>query len=244
MKRILLVGSFVGALTYASVARAQIPVTDAGSHLLQQLGIANQVRELAHWVEQLQAMERQYQELVYQYQAIAHLPQNIAGMARGLTTSPSLMNPFPQVGQISGILNGSSLGPVTGLANRFRDANRYYDPTGDDPAAVEMRLRAEGTSGIQAMAANAIESLQDRIASLHEFLDGIGDSPDIQQTAAIQARLQLEQNYVAAQQAQATNLATLAAAQGRADQQRELERARADAEAWRAAADKEAGWGE
>jgi hypothetical protein len=67
-----------------------------------------------------------------------------------------------------------------------------------------------------------------------EFLDKIGGSPDIQQTAAINARLQLEQNYVAGQQTQAANLMTLATAQEAVTQNRAEEIARKDAADWQA----------
>lgn len=147
-------------------------------------------------------MQRQYQMLTSQYKAIAHLPQNVAGMASGLTTSPTLQNPFPQSYAITNITNGSALGPVTELANQLQQTNTYYAPTGDDAAAIEMRARSGGLAGIQAMAVNAMHSLEQRSASLGQFLSGIGSSPDVQQSAAIQARLQLEQNYVATQQAQ------------------------------------------
>ena len=55
---------------------------------------------------------------------------------------------------------------------------------------------------------------------------------DVQQSAAIQARLQLEQNYAARQQAAATNLATLASAQSGVNQQQDIEAARRSAESW------------
>src|SRR5690349_8315773 len=177
-------------------------------------------------------MQQQYQMLYSQYQAIAHLRQNITGMASGLTTSPTLQNPFPQSYALTGIMNGTALGPVNGLANQFRQSNAYYEPQGDDPAAVEMRRRADGLSGIQAMATNAMHSLEQRASSLGEFLSGIGESPNIQQTAAIQARLQLEQNYVATQQAQATNLKVLADAQAQANQLRDTQIARKSADDW------------
>ena len=43
---------------FSGRCEAQIPVTDVGSHILQQLGIANQVTELGKWVELANIDER------------------------------------------------------------------------------------------------------------------------------------------------------------------------------------------
>jgi hypothetical protein len=228
MKRVLLAGIAALALSGTQPARAVIPVTEDGPLL----GITTQgwIKEAADAVKQLQELQRQYAMLTQQYEAIAHLPQNAMNMGRGLIASPSLQNPFPQSGQLSGIMSGSALGPVAALAGQFRQSNTYYEPQGDDPAAVEMRRRADGVSGVQAMATNAMHSLEERSASLKEFIGGISASPDIAETQAITARLQLEQNYASVQQAQVQQLMVLAKAQEQATQLRAEERRRQDAE--------------
>ena len=165
MKRTLLASAFCLGLSVQ--ARAQIVCANCDTELG---AVWRHVQDLGKWVDQLQAMQRQYQMLTSQYQAIAHLPQNVAGMASGLTTSPTLQNPFPQSYAITNITNGSALGPVTGLANQLKQTNTYYAPTGDDAAAVEMRTRSGGLAGIQAMAVNAMHSLEQRSASLGQFL--------------------------------------------------------------------------
>lgn len=231
MKRFLLCGIAVVAIAAGRPAHAQWSVVDIPSHIFEQLGIQNQVTEIGKWVQQLQAMQQQYQVLMSQYQAIAHLPQSVMSMG-GSLTSPTLQNPMPQIGQIQGLLNGSSFGPLSTLGNAYSTANTIFNPTGNDAAGQAMISRRNGWAGIQAMATNNIQSLQQQTAALGTFLSEIGNSPDIQQTAAIQARLQLEQNYAARQQAAATNLATLAAAQQGVNQQQDAEAARRSAESW------------
>ncbi len=200
-------------------------VSDPGSYV-------NQATEIGKLVAQLNQLQQQYQVMTQQYAAIAHLPQNIEGIASSLTTG-GLRNAMPSVTQLGTLLDGTDAGSWGGLASGYNDRDRYADPTGDDPGAVEMLKQRSGLANIQAVATNNIQSLQQRAASLGDFLGSIGSSPDIQQTAAIQARLQLEQNFVATQQAQATNLQVLANAQAQVSQQRANEASRQSAEEWR-----------
>lgn len=237
MKRFVLLASVsLGATIWATQPAHALfgvgdIVSDPGSYVLQQLGLTNQAAELAKWVQQLQAMQQQYQILMQQYQSVAHLPQSIMSMGGSLTT-PSFQNPLPQVGQLQGILNGSSFGSLNTLGSTFSSANTVFNPTGTDYGATTMVNRRNGWAGIQALAVNNIQSLQQQTAALGTFLSEIGKSPDVQQSAAIQARLQLEQNYAARQQAAATNLATLASAQAGVNQQQDAEAARKSAESW------------
>jgi conjugal transfer/entry exclusion protein len=241
MKRILLAG--ICLLAFAPRAHALFGagdvVFDPTMHAEQLL---NDARQAGDALKQLQQLQQQYQMLHSQYEAIAHLPQTIMSMGRSLITTPTLQNPFPQSYQLQGILSGNSLGPVDGVASGFRQLNTYYEPKGDDPAAVELRRRADSTSGIQALATNAMHSLEQRAAALKDFIGGISASPDLQETVAIGDRLQLENNYASGQQAQAANLKVLADAQVQVNQQRDAEAARQDAADWRQAADQAAHW--
>jgi type IV secretion system protein VirB5 len=234
MTRALLGSIALGSLlVLAPAARAQgMPVIDTLGNMYHALEQSELVQQTANAVRQLEELQRQYQMMTYQYQAIAHVPQQVMSMGSALT-SPTLQNPLPEVSQFSGILSGNSLGPVTGLANTVVSTDRYYEPTGSDAGATEMIRRRSSTSGIEAMAMNGIASLQAQTKSLGEFLSSIGSSPDVQQSAAINARLALEQNYAARQQASATHLQTLAMMQQAVSQQRDTEASRQDAEQWR-----------
>lgn len=233
MTRALIIGTAAGLLVWAPhEARAQWVVTDPVQHILSQLGLTDQATQIAKAVAQLQQLQRNYQMLMNQYQAIAHLSDQVTGIARGLTTTPTLQNPLPGLGQIQSLVNG--VVKPSGSGSQYLQTNTYYTPNGTDPGAQELIRRQQATAGIQGMATDALNSLEQRAASLKEFLGSIASSPDIQQTAAINARLQLEQNYVAAQQAQATNLMTLAASQQAVAQNRAEEMAQKDAADWQA----------
>ena len=75
-------------------------------------------------------------------------------LGRNLATTPSLQNPLPQANTLTGILDGSR---TDGRASEFLARNRYYDPQGDDFTARELRARAQGTAGLQALAQQGVE---------------------------------------------------------------------------------------
>ena len=233
MKRTFIIGAAAGLLIWAPhEAHAQWIVADPVQHILSQLGLVDQATQIAKAVAQLEQLQQSYQMLMSQYQAIAHIPQEVTGIASGLTTTPTLQNPLPGIGQLQGLVNGIT--PPSGYGSQYLQTNTYYTPNSTDPGAQELIRRQQATAGIQGMATDALHSLEQRSTALKEFLGSIGGSPDIQQTEAVNARLQLEQNYVAGQQAQAANLMTLATAQQAVTQNRAEEIAQKDAAAWQA----------
>src|SRR5690349_19698543 len=179
----LLAGTALLVLAVAPAAHAQgIPVYDNANFL-------SQVKNLAEWVKQIQAMEQQYRQLVSTYEAIAHAPDGVTGLSSALNAL-GLRNPYPETAQVPDIANGTGFGSVSGLAQQFMALNRYHQPEGDDFAAQGLVRRAQATAGVQGMALQAMQAIEKRAEDMGEFLAAIGDSPDIQQTAAIQARLQ------------------------------------------------------
>ena len=222
-------------------ARAQEIVDSPTADILSHLGLANQATEIGKWVAQLKAMEQQYETLQQQYQAVSHAVQGVTSIGSELQ-APTLRNPMPDTGQLAGILDGSSIGPVSTLGNSLASVNRAIAPPGADvDGSAELSARQQGIAGVQAMAMQNLHAVQQRAQSLSEFISSIGDSKDVQQSAALQARLQLEQNYIAGQQAQAANLQTLAQAQQVVNQQRDELISRQSAISWR---DSNAGsWG-
>lgn len=231
MKRILLAGVAAISLASAHPAHAIFGAGDiVFEPVLEQTQIMSNLKSAASWLQQARDMVQQYRMLENQYQALAHLPQQAMNLGRNLTMTPSLQNPLPQANTLTGILDGSSLGSVNGLASQFASRNRYYDPQGDDFSAQEMRARAQGTAGLQALAQQGAEAVEQRLASLREFFDGIEGSGDVQETEAINARLSLENNFINAQSVQAQQLMVLAKAQEQSTQLRAEERSRQDAE--------------
>ena len=222
IRHALLAGTALLSIVAASPAYAQWEVNDPGTHI-------NTALTLAQAIETVVQLKMTYDQIVSTYEAIAHAPDGITGLASALNAM-GMRNPYPQTGQVPGIVNGTGFGSISGLAQQFMALNRYHTPEGDDFAAQEMLRRAQATAGVQGMALQAMQAVEKRAEDLGVFLAAIGDSPDIQQTMAINARLQLEQNFVAGQQAQAQQLAVLQHAQDDVARQRAEEKHRQDYE--------------
>jgi hypothetical protein len=212
-------GAVLANLMACGTGHAQVAVECINCH--------NEITDTLRWVQQAKDMVATLGWLKQQYEAVAHLPDNIRGMASQLATTPTLQNPFPQANTIGRIAGG--LGVAEGAQQQL-DQNRYYGPQGEDWTAQEMNRRATATANIQAVAIQHMQAIEERQQSLQEFYQGIEESPDVQQSAAVQARLQLEQNFVAGQQAQAQQLASLVQLQNRVDEQRIEERQRREAQ--------------
>ena len=170
MKRVLFAGAAALALASTHPAHALFGVGDIvfDPTLEAEQRISN-LKSAASWVQQARDMVQQYRMLENQSPAIAHLPQQAMNLGRNLATTPSLQNPLPQANTLTGILDGSR---TDGRASEFLARNRYYDPQGDDFTARELRARAQGTAGLQALAQQGVESIEARMASLREFFDG------------------------------------------------------------------------
>lgn len=180
---------------------------------------------VAKLADEIRTLENQLTQLRQTYQALAHLT-NINGVATELGL-PSVQNPLGAVSQVPGLLNGSRLAAG---AQQFLDANRYYQPQGNDFLAQEMQRRAQSTANIQALAQQNLQATEDRMAGLQELQGQIDASPTTQDMGAVQARLNAESNFISVQQAQAQQLQVLQRVQEQASQQRVAEWQRQSAE--------------
>ncbi len=223
IRRTLLAGAATLTLVAAAVPNPAHALFGAGDVVFDPSVVAKAV-------EQIQAMQRQYTQLQQTYQALAHLT-SINGVASQLGL-PSVQNPLGSVAQLPGIVNGTNLGGVSGLAQRLMSANRYYQPQGNDFTAQEMQRRAQGTAGLQALAMQNLQATQERMAGLQELQSRIDASPTTQDMGAVQARLAAESTFIETQQVQAQQLQVLQRAQEEASQQRVTEKQRQDAESW------------
>lgn len=217
----LLAGAAVAALCLL----AQAPPARA----VYCINCATEVTTAAVWLQQAADMVQQYGMLAQQYQAIAHQVEAAISTARALGSS-ALRNPLPTVDQMAGVYDGLNLGPVADIADRILTQQRVFAPAGDDWRAQEINRQAQSLAGMQALATQSLTSIQQRQVELADFMAQIGESPDIQQTAALQARLTLEQNFVAGQQLQAINLQVMASQMDRLDRARLEQKSRQDAE--------------
>lgn len=211
---VLAVAVVLGA---ALPARAQIPVTDAGA-------IAQMVQQVQTAANTLTTLQQSYNRLTQTYEALAH-PTGVSSLFPGLSL-PSVQNPLGNVAQVPGVVSGTNLGSFSGTAQQFLQQNQVYAPQGSDPAALAMNQQAQATAGIQAMAYQNLQATQARMQQLPAIQQQLDGAQTVQDVAAVNNRLQVEQQFVATQQAQAQNLSLLQQAQQQAAQQQDQQRAR------------------
>ncbi len=222
--RALVLGLLVGLFGLAPAALAQVPVIDSSSIL--------------QLVNQLNEAKQQYSELVNQYN---ELKQTYSALSQDVNPNqwaqqleqPLMENSMPNTtllpSALAGISPPSQLGGnLASLAQQYLGQNAPYQPQGQDFQATQMRDGENSTAEIEAVATQNLESLQAREADLPEIQSQLTSATTIQQVSAIQARLTAEQNYVEAQNAQASNLQILATEQARAQQLAQDEEVRDD----------------
>jgi hypothetical protein len=223
-KRVLdaLIVSFGTAVAWAALdatpAKAQVAVVDAPH-------IAHTVAESA---KQIAEAQRQYQQLVTTYESITGA-RGISGIASGLA---GLRAPGSEAERIPGLSHGEGLGDG---ADAFVERNRFHEPTGDDEAAEEMRRQYRATANIQAEAQRRLAAIQERRASLDEFIaasEGTDES-DLQYQMALRNRIATEQAFLANEQQAIANLGLMQRSQEQVTRQRAEQRSRRDYEEWR-----------
>ena len=214
-------------LAIGSTAHAEVPVTDARSE-------ASLVQQVMTAGKELASLQQQYNELVATYRQVASQYQMLTrfadpnGLAQELE-QPFLRNPLPSVQSLPGMLTSGAGLSGTPYAQQFLDANRVYTAPTTYQAGRLMNTQANALASIQGTAATNLQSIQERIIGLDDLQNQLNRATTIQQVASINARINAEQNYVAAQQAQAANLQTITEAQIAAQQQAQQQMVRQQA---------------
>ena len=197
-----------------------------------------QVAIVAKWIQQAEQMREQYQQLLLTVESLQHLnPQSLqtaAGLLNNATRLP---------GSAPGVMPEYSFGStLSGPGQQFYDQNHYYTPQGNDWTAQEMQRRQYATANLQGEAQTGLTTIQGRLASLTELENSIPTQPDIQATAAFNARINAEKMYLTNETNHIQNLQLLQQTQARVDQQRAEQHGRKEAEDWAAAVAGQA-WG-
>jgi hypothetical protein len=193
---------------------------------------------LANWVSQLEQMRQHYQQLIYTVESLKHPNPGSLDVAQGLLNNATRL-PGSAAAEMPGMNYGSNL---SGAGQQFYDQNHYYTPQGNDWTAQEMQRRQYATANLQGEAQTGITTIQARLASLTELENSIPAQPDIQATAAFNARINAEKMYLANETNHVQNLQLLQQTQTRVDQQRAEQHGRKEAEDWAAAVAGQA-WG-
>ncbi|GAC1487721.1 MAG: hypothetical protein NVS2B11_13250 [Acetobacteraceae bacterium] len=215
--------------TAPPAARAQMPVTDLGSIAAR---AAEAGRSLAQLQQQLTQLQATYRQVVGVYSSLAH-----ATDANGIATAlqaPIVRNALPGSSELAGLLQGGqAAGNLAGLATGYLQANRAqgYEAQGSDPGALAINGAAAALANLQAIAAQGLQSLEQRAAALPALQAEIDRQPDVQGMAAIQARIAAEASFAQLQGVQAAHLQTLASAQRQVAEQAAEQRQRQGREA-------------
>ena len=238
MRRFLLVGASAATLLAIGPARAQLAVVD-GPNLAntarQVVQGAQQIQQLA---QQIQTLEQQLQQLQQVYASVAHLPDQQLQQLGAALNIGQFRNPLPSTsGTISTLLNGSGLNGSTNLGNlsalgqQYLGQNRVYSPPDADANANAMTGNAASIAATQSLADQLYQSAADHTRALQALEGSLAGAPDAKAVADVQARVQLEQTYIANQQVQAQTISTWQAAQVRnyEQQRREARRCHIDA---------------
>jgi flagellar biosynthesis chaperone FliJ len=227
MKTVLLLSTALTLALPISRAKAQAAVmcvncTDEFS------AVASYAATAISWGSQIKWMEQQYQQLTYEVQSLQHLNP------RAMMTGQGLMNDATRLpGSVAGAVPGLNYGQsLSTPGQRFYDQNRYYTPQGNDYAAQEMQRRQYATANLQGESMTGMTTIRARLASLTQLENSIPSQPDVQATAAINARIEAEKSYLANESIHVQHLQLMQETQAHVDQQRAEQRARKQADQW------------
>jgi type IV secretion system protein VirB5 len=119
-------------------------------------------------------------------------------------------------------VSGSSLasGAIGGLASSFQQQNHIYLPTTNNPATTALTANANSIANLQATASTFYQSSVDHVTALQQLESELAGATDEKTVADIEARIQLEQAYLTAQQIQVLTLSMMQDAQKRNQAQR------------------------
>lgn len=216
MKRCALILAAMAAASPVAVqpAKAEVPVIDAGA--------------IVQLVNQVKWLHDQYEEMTQQLQAVTN-GIDLTQVAPGLLT-PGMQNPLGGiVGQIPSLIGGATLGNIPG-AQQYLQNDRFYQATGGDLRATTLNNSAVSLANLKAIATQMIGANQQRIGQLNGLQNELIGAQDISQVARINGRISLENQTLAAQQAQATQVIEMARLQQQVQEQRLQQRQRADDE--------------
>lgn len=212
-RRALLISATAMSLA-TSTARAEMPVVDMAS-ILQQ-------------IKQIEWLRDQYQLGTQQLHATTNT-LDLNGVAPQLLGS-GVQNPFGQIaGQINGIVRGTTTGGIPG-AQQMLQQDRAYTATGNDFTAATMNNSSTSLASLKAQEIQLINVNEERISALNQMQAELQAAPDVATVERINGRIALENQALAAQQAQIHQLQGLIALQEQTNNARYQQRIRSDDE--------------
>jgi type IV secretion system protein VirB5 len=202
----------LAALAWTPKADAQIPVIDAAN-------LAQNLQTAAQSIIAVEQLKAQLTQLEQTYEMFTN-PTDILNMAAGLENQ-TLENPMPLANALSGLVGGTTTG--SGAASTYYDQNHIYTPTDGSTASNQLNANAQAIANIQGIASTNLSAIEQRLQQLPDLESDLNAATSITQVDAINGRIEVESQFVQAQQAQATNLQVLALEQTQSQQQQEHE---------------------
>lgn len=188
------------SLIGADAARAQVAVFDNASISQSVTNTTNEINQMVNELKQLQA----------QYQLLQNIPNVATGMMTNFSNA-NIQNPLPTVSQATGQITGAT-NTLNSYGQQFASLNRY-SVTGTDPVAQSYTQRTTSLANIQGVAAQNLDSINQRLANLDEMKQDLSNAKDITEVSAINGRIAVENQAIQAQAAAAQNLQMMAQAQ-------------------------------
>lgn len=223
MRGLLKAGVCTLALLGAGEARAQwaVECVNCTNELTE---VAREAARIQQVVQQIQFLKSQLQEMQNVYASVAHLPDTaLAQLGQQLNVS-QFRNPLPTAtGAIGSLMNGTGMGSLSGLGQRYLNQNRVYTSPDQDAGAASMATNANSIAGVQSIADQLYQSAAAHNEALQGLEGQLENAPDAKAVADISARVQLEQTYIASQQVQAQAISTWQQAQVRSYEQQRRE---------------------
>lgn len=187
-----------------SHAHAAMPVIDS-ANLAQMVTAVNQS------LQQLQVLQQQLSQAQMMVQSVMHLPSQVTGLVPQLNL-PSIINPLPGAASVMPLLQGNvgSLGSIGGFAQGILGTSQVYTPPASGWPAANLNQNATALAGIQSAMVAQMQALQTHQQALGELQVQIGSAGTVQDVAALQARIQVEQAQLQAANANVNALSTAA----------------------------------
>ena len=203
MKKLLRIFALALGLFGGGQAFAGIPVIDASN-------LAQQIQQVASWVQQYQHMSLQIAQLQQQIESVTG--------SRGFSAvlnSPAFQQArrmLPQDAQtLLNLANGGSYGNLSSSINSIKQATstlsaaNFSDQLGADRWMADLNRAASN----KALSQQAYDSAQQRLSNLEDLMQQISTTQDPKAIGELQARINVEQGLIQNEQAKINAMAML-----------------------------------
>ena len=213
-------------LIVCGVARAQIPVTDAGV-----LGTTTSIATTSgNTAASAKAINLDTDNISSDSDSIKKSTADIDAVVTQQQTGVGTMFTGDDSGSLTNTMDADQVftnlsyqsATSTASGTKFFNQNNVDTSGADsqtDPESVALKNTLVTASNIQGMAYDNLKSLQARLAELSDMNSQLATATNITAIEAIKGRIAVESLMVQTQQAQASNLAAMASAQQEIDQQ-------------------------